>query len=355
MIFTYDYVKNFIEANGHKLVSNSYTNNHTKLLIVCPNGHEYNVTLGNFKQGKRCPICFGNKKLTYEYVKSFIESTGYTVLSDTYINNRTKLMVRCDKGHEYGVTFNNFKIGQRCSACAGNKKLVYDYIKKYIEDTGYTLISDDYKEANSKLYVRCPKGHEYTPTFGNFYRGQRCPTCAGKSKEKWSTIVELFNRENYKLLSKETDYRRLESELKFICPNGHINHIRWGNFKNGSRCCMCAYESKASKGEIEVRNFIESLNVSVLYNDRTQIINPLTGYNLELDMWIPSMRKAIEYNGTYWHSLSEKQVNDRVKKEQCVLNKIDLLVVKEYNWNINREFEKTIITEFIKGVHPSTN
>ena len=32
-------------------------------------------------------------KLSYEYVKSFIEKEGYALLSDTYVNSRTKLLV----------------------------------------------------------------------------------------------------------------------------------------------------------------------------------------------------------------------------------------------------------------------
>ena len=42
-----------------------------------------------------------NKKLTIDFVKQQFKSAGYTLLSTEYINSRSKLKVRCDKGHEY--------------------------------------------------------------------------------------------------------------------------------------------------------------------------------------------------------------------------------------------------------------
>jgi len=57
------------------------------------------------------------KKHTYEYVKNFIKSEGYTLLSDTYKNGQVKLSVKCNKGHEYEVKFNKFQQGQRCPFC----------------------------------------------------------------------------------------------------------------------------------------------------------------------------------------------------------------------------------------------
>lgn len=66
----------------------------------------------------------------------------------------------------------------------------------------------------------------------------------------------------------------------------------------------------------------------ILPNDRNTIINPLTNNYLELDVYLPEKSKAIEFNGTYWHSLPN---NDRIKKEQCRYNNIDLLVIEEEN------------------------
>ncbi|MFW6377676.1 MAG: hypothetical protein ACOCZ5_03420 [bacterium] len=42
------------------------------------------------------------KKLTYEHVKSYIESfEGYKLLSEEYENNRTKLKIQCPEDHTF--------------------------------------------------------------------------------------------------------------------------------------------------------------------------------------------------------------------------------------------------------------
>ena len=60
---------------------------------------------------------------------------------------------------------------------------------------------------------------------------------------------------------------------------------------------MCI--GKVSKAEIEIQEFVKTITDNVICNDRTQLVNPLTGCNLELDVYIPDKKKAIEYNGTY--------------------------------------------------------
>ena len=290
---SYEYVKEYIESFNYQLLSDTYKDSKTKLLIRCPEGHEYEVTWSNFKTGYRCPICYGNKKYTYEYVKGYIESFDYKLLSSTYINNKTKLLLKCPEGHDYKVAFKHFKYKDfRCSTC--NKKFKnnvknlthdYDYIKDYIESNGYKLLSDTYKNNKTKLEVRCPEGHRYKTRFNDFQQGLKCPIC-------WN-------------------------------------------------------ESTSSKQERELQDYVESLGYDIVRNDRTQIINPLTNKNLELDIWIPNLNKAIEYNGIYWHGRLDIIKKDKIKAEQCKQKGIDLLIIQEDKWVNNNYMVKKIIKGFL--------
>jgi REP element-mobilizing transposase RayT len=342
---TYEYVKSYIESFNYVLLSLEYKNTHSKLLVRCPEGHEYYVTFKNFKQGqRRCPVCKGGIKLTYSYVKSYIESFGYTLLSDTYKNALSKLLIRCPEGHEYKVKFNKFQQGRRCFTCSHNKQaLTYEYVKSYIESFGYTLLSDTYVNDHSKLLVRCPEGHEYKARFSKFKMGRRCPVCSGKQKHTYKYVKEYIESFDYILLS--TTYVNAKTKLRVRCFKGHEYEVTFNNFQRGCRCPFCS--NNTSKGEIEVQDFIESLGYDIVRNDRTKIINILTGHNLELDVWIPSLNKAVEYNGTYWHSMFERKKCDDIKKDQCRQKNIDLLVIKDNNWINNREYEKRKITEWL--------
>ena len=115
--YSYEYVKSYIEKEGYQLLSDTYKNIHTKLELLCPLGHKWNVPFNTFKKGHRCSICSGNKKMDYEYIKSFIEKEGYTLLSNTYKNNKGKLSIKCPNGHIYNISFDSFQQGHRCFDC----------------------------------------------------------------------------------------------------------------------------------------------------------------------------------------------------------------------------------------------
>jgi hypothetical protein len=169
--------------------------------------------------------------------------------------------------------------------CGGTQKLTYEYVKEYIESEGYVLLSNTYKNASTKLFVQCDKGHQY--------------------------------------------------------------NVEWNNFKAGHRCPICFNESTSSKVEREIQGYVESLGIKTISNDRTQIYNKLTGNYLELDVWIPSLNKAIEYNGVYWHSFIDKIKRDKIKLEQCRIKGIDILVIDDQGWNNSKEVQFQRIREFL--------
>jgi hypothetical protein len=176
---TYEHVKEFIEKEGYKLISNEYVDAHKQLKIVCSKNHTYETPFYRFQQGHRCPTCSGNKKLTFIEVKEFIENEGYKLLSTEYeyVNTQKKLDIQCNKGHIFKMNFNTFKRGTRCSICANNKRLTYEYIKEQIEKHDYKLLSTEYVNSSTKLDLLCPNGHKIKKTWNNFQIGYRCPIC----------------------------------------------------------------------------------------------------------------------------------------------------------------------------------
>lgn len=86
-----------------------------------------------------------------------------------------------------------------------------------------------------------------------------------------------------------------------------------------------------SKGEIEIGDFVKSLGFDFENNTR----NVIDG---ELDIYIPSMNLAIEYNGTYWHcdSLRPKEhVIDKLNK--CENLGIHLVTIQENVYLENKD------------------
>jgi hypothetical protein len=288
-------------------------------------------------------------KLTYEYVKIFIESfEGYKLLSNNYKDSHAKILIQCPNNHIFEMKFNDFQQGHRCSKCKSVKKHTFSEIKQYVQSfKGYELISKEYKNSKEKLKIKCPNNHIFEIKFNDFQQGHRCIICRDNfqrySYEQVKQIIECAN--GYKLISKE--YKNSNYKLSIECPVGHIFEMRFGGFHFGHRCPVCSKEIKYSRAEREIFEYVKKIhNGVVIQNDRNQIINPKTNKRLELDIWLPHLNKAIEYNGEYWHSLENVKIIDEIKKEQCKIKNIDLLIIQESDWVINKNW--SIIDSFVK-------
>ena len=113
------------------------------------------------------------KKLTLEYVRNKFEEKGWTLLSTEYKNAHTLLDYVCDKGHKHSIQWANFQQGFGCPDChfehlSELKRMSYEEVKEYIEDQGYKLLSNTYKNAHQKLEIECPDGHIFKMNFDKF-------------------------------------------------------------------------------------------------------------------------------------------------------------------------------------------
>lgn len=106
---------------------------------------------------------------------------------------------------------------------------------------------------------------------------------------------------------------------------------------NGSSPICYKCEGKPSHQK-DVYEFIKSLDsqLEVVINSRT-IIRPL-----ELDIFIPSKKIAIEYNGVFWHSNKEKDYHLK-KTLQCLEHDIQLIHVFEDEWITKNQIWKSMI------------
>jgi hypothetical protein len=226
---TFDDVRFHFENEGYSLLSTEYVRAHEKLKVVCPEKHEYLTTYANFQQGYRCSKCAGNKKHSLDHVKEVVEEVeGYSLLSTEYINSRTKLKISCNMLHEFDMTFGNFQSGKRCPICMEQKHSIM-FVKSVIEEEGYSLLSNNYVNNTTKLMIKCNYGHEYSASFASFKHGTRCPVCYN---EAIKTILDTEGFKYYRLkVSNETErnYRKHKNTINpSNLPRGrgkyHLDH-----------------------------------------------------------------------------------------------------------------------------------
>jgi len=215
------------------------------------------------------------RKLTYEFVKGYIESEGYRLLSTEYMNAKKKLELMCSEGHKLNIDWRHFQQGTRCIKCYQNSlRLTIGYIKEQIPiiAPGYKLLSTEYKNVDSKLEFLCGRGHKFVMDWYHFdKRKQRCPECAGNKKltieniRKQTTIIAP----GYKLLS--TKYINVDLKLKFICDNGHTFFMKWDHFQANHRCHKCKNLSMCGSGHPNWKNYTKE-ELTKIYNYRCLVI-----------------------------------------------------------------------------------
>ena len=149
-------VCSILEAEGYKLKS-KFTTAKNKITIKCPNDHEYSAPFFLFRRGSRCPECFGNKKLTLDFIKSQFALEGYEVVSTEYKNNHSLLDYICPNKHISRIRWSHFAAGHRCKACVknlidpiDNTKVCTDCnIKKHVSEYYYN------KHRKNKIRPQC--------------------------------------------------------------------------------------------------------------------------------------------------------------------------------------------------------
>ena len=95
-----------------------------------------------------------------------------------------------------------------------------------------------------------------------------------------------------------------------------------------------------SEGEERLAAIIRSWGIEVIRNSRKFL--PPTKYSL--DIYLPQFSTAIEYQGSYWHSLPKKIEQDKRKKELCKEHHITLFEVWDKDFIKNTD--KVVLSVF---------
>lgn len=341
---------NILHERDELLITQSETFGHSdKIEVMCAKGHLRLTEPKYVEMGKKCPVCYGNVRRTQEEVRREFASHGLTMVG-TYVNNKISVDVECPKcGRIFGSSIWKIRRGYGCRSCS-MKKYTTDDVVKSLAVEGYTLLTN-YRDVDTNIIVRCDKGHIYETSYSRWnIFGYRCSKCSGNQRLKFEDVKLYVESKGYVLHTRQ--YRNNSTKLLMTCPSGHKCEISAANFYKGRRCGTCWGISTSSKQEKEVLHVTRSVtDCEVLENDRTVLLNDSTKQPLELDIWIPKLNKAIEFNGCYWHSLPGRKKIDDLKIRLCERLGIDLLVIWDEEWTNDKEKCIEKICDFLETVN----
>ena len=321
-------------------------------------GYEWQARVSDRTRGHNgCPACVnkvlvrGFNDLATKYPEIAKEwhpiKNGDLSAFDVKYGSNKKVWWLCSKGHEYKQAIKQ-RTSQHngCPICSNHNVLegfndlstMYPEIAKEWHPTknGNLKPSDVISGSKKKVWWLCSNGHSFLQSLDKrTRRNYNCPYCSGEKalkgfndfETKYPEIAKEWHpTKNGNLKPSDVTYGS-GKKVWWKCPIGHEYeasiHKRGSE---GTNCPICHSSKFTSFGEQAIFYYIKKY-----FSDTLNRYNELFNTSMEFDVYIPSKKIAIEYDGAHWHQ-TEKEYSRELKKYQfCKENGIFLYRVKEQN------------------------
>lgn len=248
-----------------------------------------------------------------------------------------KIWWKCEKGHEWQASIKSRIEGNGCPYCSGryaikgendlatvNPPLSSEW--NYEKNNGLAPF-DVMPNSHKKVWWKCENGHEWQATIDSRNRGNRCPSCSGRRAVKGFNDLSSVNP----ILAEEWNYKKNHNlkpsnilptsnkKVWWLCKKGHEWQALISNRTKGSGCPICHSERNTSFPEYALIYYFKKYAIKAIHSYKKM------GY--ELDIYIPSKKIAIEYDGYFWHKNRIKK--DIEKNNKCKQDGIKLYRIRE--------------------------
>jgi hypothetical protein len=272
------------------------------------------------------------------------EKSKETWLKNYGVDNPFKSIEIKEKIKKSNLKKYGFESANSSEIVKNNKKI--SSIKKYNVDNYFK--TDEYKEKMIKYYNDPEYQKNRQKTFSNTCLMRYGVQHTSKIEEVKNRI-KISNQNTYR--SKIIDKNILEVDFNkkgYICNCDLCNNtffIDYGLFKNRKKiktiiCTTCNPISKHISGiEIQLQNFIKCNYIGEILLNNKSIINPY-----EIDIYLPELKLAFEFNGLFWHNESNRENSYHLNKtEECEKQGIQLIHIYEDDWLYRQEIVKSMI------------
>ena len=188
---------------------------------------------------------------------------------------------------------------------------------------------DYFKSSNKKVWWKCNNGHEWEERISaRTTQELNCPYCSKKKATNDYNLLKCFPE-----LCEEWDYEK-NGDLQpsnftphsnvrvwWKCKYGHNWKTGINNRTNGTNCPVCKMNLQTSFPEQAILYYLKKNYESAINNDKS--------LGFELDIFIPEIRTAIEYDGVAFHRTERKRKIDADKNALCRERGIVLIRVLE--------------------------
>ncbi len=344
-----------------------------KIPVICHNKDSLNkehgvffTSLSKLHRGDGCPKCNGKYmyKDLFIYESNKIHNNSYNYDNFIYINKTTKGKIFCPKHNLFfEQSPQKHLLGHGCPKCRYEKSSKSKthttewFIEKAIKihKNKYDYTKTKYIKSNEKLCIECHKKDKYGVEHGIFWmtpenhlhktNPQGCPKCAHErtinasvvSFEEFVNKANIVHQNKYKYIDKT--FVNMQEKTDIICPIHGIFSQRPSNHVSLQQGCpKCS--NQMSINEEEIFHYLKNITndtIDITRRNR-EIIKPL-----ELDIYIPEKKLAIEFNGLIWHSekFNEDKYSHLYKTNLCNEKGIRLVHIFEDEWLYKQNIVKS--------------
>ena len=285
----------------------------------------------------------GRKLTNEEAIQKCIATHGdkYDYSKLNYVNAATKVIIICPVHGDFEQLLYSHYSGSGCAKCASevhgqskiiNHKQVFLEKCRQVHGNRYGLELITYTNAHSIINVKCFEHGIFKIKANSFLNGGNCPHCSKTIVSVEDKINQGINVHNDFYDYSKVNYVNAKTKVIINCPkHGDFEQILNNHIK-GHGCPKCSISGyQISKQEQDYADYLIELlgDKNVEQSNRT-ILN-----GKELDIYLPEHKMAIEYNGLYWHSSSDKEDDAKKRKqhlektELCAKQGIELLHINE--------------------------
>lgn len=339
-----------------------------KVWWICPAGHNYQATIDKKSSGQGCPICsnhqllIGSNDLQTRFPNiakewNFEKNENLTP-SQVIATSTKKVWWICSICHSEWQTKILFrtKKGTGCPVC-GAKKRAESHRASFIQKNGclteplllkewnfeknYPLQPQDFPPSSNKFaWWTCSKcGYEWKAKIANRRLLKRgCPCCANhiavKGKNDLATTHPQLAKEWHptkNTLRPDMVVYGTAKKVWWICPKGHEYQATILHRAHGTNCPVCNSGRQTSFAEQAVFYYVRKI-----FPDAINRYKDIFSNGMELDIYIPSIKIAIEYDGIFYHK-REKLQREMKKYDICKKHHIKLLRLKEADITQDKE------------------
>ncbi len=178
----------------------------------------------------------------------------------------------------------------------------------------------------------CSKGHKWDiDIYHRARKGTNCPYCSNKKvlsgyNDLQSQRPDLMADWDYKANTIDPSTIAVMSTKKavWICPKGHQYTKEIYKRSSGEGCPIC---NKALRTSFPEQCFF--FYIKKVYPDAINSYREIFDNSMELDIYIPSIKTGIEYDGIFWHEDEASLSREEKKYQICKNNNIRLFRIKE--------------------------